>query len=197
MTKFELIDKILEKNNGYLTISNVVKDNISKPTIYNYLQKNNFEQVARGIYVSSDTWIDDLYLLHLRYKQAIFSHETALFLHDLIDREPIKYAITLKAGYNSPQLKATDIDVYNVKKELFNIGLSNVITSFGNTVPVYNMERTICDILKKRNYIEKEIIISSLKVYVKKKDKNLGQLMKYAEMFRVVKILKPYLEVLL
>lgn len=197
MNKFDLLDKFIKDNNGYLVISAAIKENVSKPVIYDYLQKKNFEQVARGIYISMDTWSDDLYLLHLKYKQAIFSHETALFLYDLVDREPIRYSVTLKLGYNSAKLKTMNVDIYNVKKELFDIGLSKITTSFGNSVLVYNMERTICDILKVRNRIDKEIIYAALKSYIRRKDKNLGQLMKYTKIFRVEKVLKPYLEVLL
>ena len=60
----------------------------------------SLEQAAHGVYVSPDTWTDAMYLLHLRCGQAVFSHETALFFHDLTDREPLKYTITVRTGYN-------------------------------------------------------------------------------------------------
>ena len=46
-----------------------------------------------------------MYLLHLRCGQAVFSHETALFFHDLTDREPLKYTITVRTGYNPSRLQ--------------------------------------------------------------------------------------------
>ena len=45
--------------------------------------------------------------------------------------------------------------------------------------------------------IEMQVFQDALKQYVKRKDKNLRMLMKYAAMFHVEKILRPYLEVLL
>lgn len=36
-------------------------------------------QAAYGVYVSSDAWIDAVYLLHLHCVQGVFSHESALF----------------------------------------------------------------------------------------------------------------------
>lgn len=70
-------------------------------------------------------------------------------------------------------------------------------TSFGHAVPVYDMERTICDLLRSRNNIEIQVFQDALKQYARRKDKNLRVLMKYAALFRVENILRPYLEVLL
>ena len=70
-------------------------------------------------------------------------------------------------------------------------------TSFGNDVPVYDMERTICDIIRSRNHIEIQTFQEALKGYARRRDKNLRTLMHYAELFRVEKILRKYLEVLL
>ena len=59
-----------------------------------------------------------MYLLHLRCGQAVFSHETALFFHDLTDREPLKYTITVRTGYNPSRLQEDGFQVYTVKKDL-------------------------------------------------------------------------------
>ena len=70
-------------------------------------------------------------------------------------------------------------------------------TSFGHAVPVYDMERTICNLLRSRNNIEIQVFQDALKQYARRKDKNLRVLMKYAALFHVENILRPYLEVLL
>ena len=69
--------------------------------------------------------------------------------------------------------------------------------TFGHSVPVYDMERTICDLLRSRKNVEMQVFQDALKQYAKRKDKNLRMLMKYAAMFHVENILRPYLEVLL
>ena len=87
--------------------------------------------------------------------------------------------------------------VYTVKKDLHEIGIIAMQTSFGHSVPVYDMERTICDLLRSRKNVEMQVFQDALKQYAKRKDKNLRMLMKYAAMFHVENILRPYLEVLL
>lgn len=197
MTQHELLDTALEKNNGILRTSEVVDMGISKPVFYDYVKSKDLKQAAHGIYVSDDSWTDTLYLLHLRYGQLVFSHETALFFHDLTDREPFLYSTTVKRGYNASGLKGEGVSVYTVKKELHGIGVTSMKTPFGHLVPVYDMERTICDLIRSRNHIEMQTYQDALKQYARRKDKNLRNLMNYAQMFRVEKILRQYLEVLL
>lgn len=101
----------------------------------------------------------------MRCSHGVFSHETALFFHDLTDREPSSCSITVKRGYSTTRLKADGISVYTIKQELYEIGKS--------TVPVYDMERTICDLLRCRSSIEMQIFQGALKMYARRKDKDL------------------------
>ncbi|MCD7818796.1 MAG: abortive phage infection protein [Lachnospiraceae bacterium] len=197
MTQFEQLDLTLEENNGIIQTSEVVNMGISKPVFYDYIQARNLKQAAHGIYISDNSWGDALYLLHLRCGQVIYSHETALYFHDLTDREPYPYSVTVKRGYNTSRLKEDGIMVYTVKKELYGIGVTSAKTSFGHMVPVYNMERTICDLIRSRSHIEIQTYQDAIKRYAHRKDKNLRNLMNYAQMFRVDKILRQYMEVLL
>ena len=89
------------------------------------------DRVAHGIYLSKDSWVDAMYLLHLRFEQAVFSHETALFFHDLTDREPIEYTVTVKTGCNPSKMKAEGIQVFTIKADLHDVGLTTAKTPFG------------------------------------------------------------------
>ena len=195
--RFEQLDRLLTEHDGMLQTAQVIASGIVKPIFYEYVKEKNLQQVAHGIYVSEDAWVDAMFLLHLRCNQAVFSHESALFFHDLTDREPSKYSVTVRRGYSPTSLKAEGLSVYTMKPELFDVGLSSGQTPFGHTVPVYDMERTICDLLRSRSRIEIQTFQGALKAYARRKDKNLRALMQYAGMFKVEKILRQYLEVLL
>ena len=197
MGQFEQLDQMLTAQEGMLRTSQVVSSGISKPVFYDYVRSRDLDRVAHGIYLSKDSWVDAMYLLHLRFEQAVFSHETALFFHDLTDREPIEYTVTVKTGCNPSKMKAEGIQVFTIKADLHDVGLTTAKTPFGHTVPVYDMERTICDLLRSRSRIEIQTFQGALKAYARRKDKNLRALMQYAGMFKVEKILRQYLEVLL
>lgn len=197
MNAENVVKQLLQKNDGWLTLKEVLDQGIGKYEFYAFAEANGLKRAGHGIYVSADVWFDAMYLIHLRSAQAIFSHETALFLHDMTDREPLQYSITVKTGYNPHRMKEDGIKVYTIKRELHELGLSQTKTPFGHLVPVYDMERTLCDILRSRSSVEMQVLQGALKAYTKRRDKNLRALMHYADVLSVTAILKPYLEVLL
>ena len=197
MSQFETLDLLFQQQGGTVRTAQAIEAGVSKPTFYDYVKAHGMEKVAHGIYASPDVWRDSMYLIHLRCKQAVFSHESALLFHDLTDREPLQYVITVKTGYNPSVLKKEGLRVYTVKEDLHSIGCTTAQTPFGHTVPVYDMERTICDLLRSRSRIEEQSFQSALKQYAVRTDKNLRTLMRYAKLFHVEKKLRQYLEVLL
>lgn len=197
MTRFEQLNEMLAAGNGVLQTSIATAAGVPKPIFYKFVKQNKLEQAAHGIYVAGDAWTDAMYLLHLRCRQAVFSHETALFFHDLTDREPAPYSITVRTGYNPSKLKSDGIQVYTVKASLHEVGITTAQTPFGHTVPTYDMERTICDLVRCRSGIEAQTMQDAMKRYARRTDKDLRVLMKYAVLFHVEKVLRQYLEVLL
>ena len=178
MSQFEQLDHLLKTQDGMLRTEQAVSAGISKPVFYNYVRSRDLERVAHGMYLSKDTWVDAMYLLHLRFSQVVFSHDTALFFHDLTDREPLQYTVTVKTGYNPTNLKEEGVQVFTIKVELHEVGLTTLQTPFGHDVPVYDMERTICDLLRSRSRIEKQAIRDALRIYASRRNKNLRTLMR-------------------
>ena len=197
MSKFELLDALLESNNGFIKTSEALKAGVSKTHLGTYVQKRGLERVAHGLYMSTDAWEDDLYVIQTRYPLAVFSHETALYLLALAEREPMRYALTLNAGASTTALARQGIKVYRVRAELFDIGVMETHTPTGHTVRVYNPERTVCDLIRSRKHIDIQDLQEAIKGYVRSKDKNIPLLMRYAKSFSVEKTLQQYLEVLL
>lgn len=197
MRKFETLDSLLEKNKGYLKTSDVVQAGVSKTYLGEYVRSRELERVAHGVYMSQDAWDDGMYVLQVRYPLAVFSHETASYLLNLAEREPLRYSITLKAGMNAVRLAKQGIKVYKVKEERFNEGIIQINSPAGHPLRVYNPERTLCDLVRSRKNIEIQDLQVAIKAYVRSKERNLPLLMRYAEVFSVDQILRQYMEVLL
>ena len=137
-------------------------------------------------------------MLHKRCPNAVFSHDEAFYYYGLTDREPLVHTLTIYSGYNTHRLIADgSCKVYTVKRELLNIGKTVVEDNDGNMIPMYDLERTICDLIRSRNRIEIQDFNSALKAYVARNDKDLNRLMEYAKLFRVDNVIRRYMEVLL
>ena len=197
MTRFEILDELVEKGNGYLQTSQVLENGISKPTLAEYVLKRNMERVAHGVYLTEDGWKDELYILHLSNSRIIFSHETALFLHGLMEREPKDISVTVRAGYNASHLRKKGIRVYQVKPEIEELGITDIQTNFGNTIRAYDMERTICDVIRYKEAMDVQVFQYAMKEYMGSTNKNLNHLMTYAKKLHIESAVRTYTEVML
>lgn len=191
-TPEEIVD-----DSGILLTKNAIEAGISKHALYNFIRDNGFEKAAHGVYASPETWENENYILSLRCPQGVLSHDEALYYHGLTDREPLQKTITIYTGYGTSRMVADGIKVFTVKKELLDIGKEIVKTSYGHDIPLYNRERTICDLIRSKNRFEIQDFQTALKTYIMGKNKNLNRLMEYAKLFHVDKKIREYMEVLL
>lgn len=194
MNKNEMMVKYSNDNEGIIRLKDIIDLGISKQYCLEFFKKNNYERIARGLYVSADLWVDDFYVLSYKYSKAVYSHETACYLLDMSDREPLYYSVTLPYGYKVDYLTKQGIKVYTSTNDRYQVGIIEVTTPNGHVVRCYDPERTICDIF--RISIDPQDKQVAVKEYLKKY-KNISKLMQYAEIFKVDNKIKLYLEGLL
>jgi predicted transcriptional regulator of viral defense system len=197
MNKTGALDVMVEENNGYLRTVDAVSAGVSKTYLGQYVRKRGMMRAAHGLYVAHDAWHDGMYVIQSRYQRAVFSHETALFLLGLADREPRRFSVTLAAGSNGTALAKEGIKVYKVKPELLEDGIMDATSPAGHTIRAYNAERTLVDIVRSRSNIEAQDYQTAFKEYARVRSKNLPQLIRLAKAFSVEKIIRQYMEVLL
>jgi predicted transcriptional regulator of viral defense system len=193
----EALRSILAKNGGAVTTAQANEIGISNERLRLLVKAGDLEWAAFGVYVLPDELADKMYTAQLRRSKIIYSHETALFLHDLTDRNPVRYMVTVPTGYNAARLREEGFTVFTIARELHDVGVVKLTTMFRHTVIAYGLERTICDCLRSRNQMDISIVTDAIKRYTVRKDKNLNTLMKMAETFGVTKQLRSYMDVLL
>ena len=197
MDNIERIEKLLKKNNGIITTREVEEIGINSRVLTRMIEKGIIERVARGIYISADTLEDKYFITQAICKRGIFSHETALYFHDLCDRTPIKYQLTIPSYYNHTLIKNKNYDFFYLKEELYEVGIIEMKTPYGNKIKVYDLERTICDITRNKKRIETALFTDAMKRYAERRDRNSIKLHKYAKLFNIEDEIRKYLEVLL
>ena len=184
-------------NDGVLVVKNIPKEKISRQSVYDFIKENEMERIGPGIYLTAEALEDETYTMYLRCPNGVISHEDALYYYGLIDREPMEHCLTIYTGYNPTSLKKSGYKVYTIKKEFLDLGKTRVVNQFGHEIPMYDLERTICDLIRNRNNFEIQDLNTAMKTYVKKKNKNLNRLMEYAKKFRVDRVIQKNVGVLL
>jgi predicted transcriptional regulator of viral defense system len=193
----EAIRGILKDHNGILFTSDLAELGIPRTYLSILLKNGEIQRVSRGIYSAADYMIDEMASIQARFKVAIFSHETALFLLGLTDRAPLFYSVTVRTGYNASPLKTSGAKVYFVNRDLYPVGLLIMKSPHGNDIRTFNLERTVCDVLRSRNQMDIQFVNEMLKKYIRHQNRNIDRLYDYARQFRVQKIVREYIEVLL
>lgn len=192
----EKVLEIIKNNKGILKTEDLKKKKINTVVLTRLVRKGVIERVARGLYIDSNSIEDSYFILQYKCPKAIFSHETALYFHDLSDRTPIELMVTVPSKYNSRLLKNPEYRFSYIKEELYELGKIKIKTPYGNEVYCYDIERTICDIIRDKNKIEKYQFSDALKRYASLKVKDISKLYKYAEKFNIKAEVKQYIEVL-
>ncbi|MBM3700845.1 MAG: abortive phage infection protein [Actinobacteria bacterium] len=197
MDHIEKIREMLAQNNGIITASQVTKASIPRHYLKTMLDTGLLIKVGRGIYIKPEMWEDEMYILQYRYNRGIFSHETALYIHGLTDRTPMKYTMTFPYGYHVHSLKRENVKIKKSVEDLYELGLTCGVSPYGNSIHLYDAERTLCDIIKGNNTCDIQIVNQAMKQYARMPGKNITQLFDYAEKVRVKPKILNYMEVLL
>ena len=197
MTSSTILDRFVADGNGYLQTETVVKHGISKPELASYVQTHQMERVAHGLYLSPDAWPDEFFQVSAVNRRAILSHETALSLHGLTEREPFEISVTVPAGYNASHLRKKGVRVYQARQELYVLGQTIMRTNLGNPVRSYDMERTICDCICHKEKMDIQMFQYAIREYMRHPKKNLAILMDYAKKMRIEPAVRTYTEMLL
>ena len=188
--------KIMKKNNEIITPSQLEKKGISRVYLSKMEREGIIEKIDRGIYVTKDFKYDEYYLFQLKYPKAIFSYNTALYFYEMTERTPIKMDVTVYREYNPHRFKDF-VNVYKISKELYNLGVTEKKSPQGMKVKTYNLERTVCDIIKDKDSIDIEIRNKAIKKAIKSKEFNASKMFEYAKKMNIYDKVKNYMEAII
>ncbi len=185
-TKISSIDKmcdIMKKNRGYISSTMVDEAGIHRMYLKMLLKKGIIRKVDKGIYLDVNVVNDKLYTYYLRNQHFIYSHFTSLYLHNVIGTIRGKYDLTITNEYHNPHLVSNNL--YFVNDKVYNIGKEKIKTKCGNTVMCYNLERTICDLIRSVKRLNEHDVNIMVKRYLKDKNCNLDRLYDYAKKMNI------------
>lgn len=197
MDNYEKILSIMRKNGGCITTKELNSNNINRYFLTKMIEKKQINRISRGYYGLANYNVDEYYKIISMSEKAVFSMNTALYLHNLSDRTPLIFDITVPYYYGGSLRKNKNVNLYFVNTSILDLGKIETISPFGMKIKVYDKERTLCDIVKNRNHMDIEIFSKAIKKYINSDDKNLNKLMKYAKKLKIENKIREYMEVFL
>ena len=189
-------EEIFLKAGGQLRMSEAIKHGITRYMLYSLRDKGVIERVSRGIYrlvnlppISNP----DLVTVSLHFPNAVICLVSALAYHDITTQIPHAVSVAIPKDSRMPSLDYPPIQAHKFSNEAYKSGIEEHMID-GVPVKVYNPEKTLADCFKFRNKIGMDVVLEALKLYKTRKKFDLGELLKYARICRVEKVMRPYLE---
>ena len=183
-------------SNGMITSRQVRDAGIHPFYLQQLVRSGELTRISRGLYMRSDAWEDDLFLFQQRYQRGVFSHDTALYLHGFSDRTPARYTMTFPVNYHSESVESEPLIIHRTLPKYYPLGITEIQSPSGNLLRVYDLERTLCDIVRGQGS-DVQIVNAAMKKYAASKEKDIHKLMQYADQLRVKFKVLRYMEILL
>ncbi len=184
---YNLLEKMIKSGDGSISRKDAVERGVPPATFARYVRLNKLVKIRRGVYAKSEGAIDDLFQLQRRYPKIIYSGMTALYLLGLTDRIVEIIEFTVPKGYRVRRDSVAPNAICHIENnvELFNSGNVSGVTIFGNTVTCFSKEKMIVEMIRKRDDYDSELFLKAAKTFLKRKDKDMEFLFKYARMRRI------------
>jgi len=194
---FDDMKKLFEKYNYIMKTSELSHEKIYHADIQKLLNDEIIEKVRHGYYQWIYQHVDsDIVLLNRLFPDAVFCMETACFYYWYTDRTPSHWNFSLSRETSRSRINIDYpfIKVYRTQPKLLTLGMIKYDID-GVEVNMYDRDRTVCDILRYAEHLDKEIFNKVILNYVNDPKKNIANLMKYAKVLRVTTKVKHWIGV--
>lgn len=197
MKRADEYKKIFDCYGGMMRTKDLQKEKIQYRTLQRLIDQEVVEKVRYGYYqwINPEDFSEVGTVIRL-FPDAVFCMETALRYYEYSDRTPAEWhlAVSKDSGKSRFKIDYPFVKPHYMEPSWLEVGLTSG-TMDGNKVRIYDKDRVICDCLRYRNKMDKEIFNKAVQRYIADPEKNIPHLLEYAEVLRVKKIVKELIGV--
>ena len=188
---------IFDKYGGMMRTTQLAEEKIFYPQREKLIADGYVEKIRRGYYqwINPDDFSEVGTVIRL-FPDAILCMDTALRYYGYSDRTPGDWhlAVSKDSGKSRFKIDYPFVKPYYVEPAVPELGMTTG-TMDGHAIRIYDKERLICDCLRYRNKMDKEIFNKAIQKYIADPEKSIPKLMGYAGPLRVKKLAKDLIGV--
>lgn len=191
-------EAVFKKHGGMLRTSRALALGVHPRVLYGLREAGRLQQVSRGLYRLTDLpelGNPDLAAVASRVPQGVICLISALAFHGITTQIPHQVDVAVPRGTKQPRLDFPPIRLFRFSSPVFRAGME-VHRVDGVEVRVYNAAKTVADCFRFRNRIGVDVAVEALRLLHARKRAPVRELLKYARLCRVERIMMPYLEAL-
>lgn len=197
MHNVQYYKSIFDKYGGMMRTTQLAEEKIFYPQREKLIADGYVEKIRRGYYqwINPDDFSEVGTVIRL-FPDAILCMDTALRYYGYIDRTPGDWhlAVSKDSGKSRFKIDYPFVKPYYVEPAVLELGLTTG-TMDGHAIRIYDKDRLICDCLRYRNKMDKEIFNKAIQKYIADPEKSIPKLMEYAGPLRVKKLAKDLIGV--
>lgn len=197
--KTQKIINYFQNHGGVARFSSILKAGFHPDVLIALEKEGKVEKIARGLYRLTDYALGshpDFVTASLQAPRGVICLLSALAFHEATNEIPRSVDIAIPAGTRANKIKYPPVRFYRFSPKAWEAGIENREIE-GHKVRVYNLAKTIVDCFKFRNKIGMDVARGALKTAVTEKNIKPKEIMQYAKICRVDRIVKPILEAML
>ena len=188
--------KIFERNKGFARMTELKNSGIHTRTISKAVVEGVIEKIKPGLYKLVDYSFDEnesFASVCNANKNAVICLLSAASYHELTTFNP--FEIYTAVPMNTPRfnLEYPPVNLFYFSARVYKPGIEEINTNSGK-IRVYNKEKTVADLFRYINKVGEDIVLESLKAYVKDKRKSVPKLIEFARQTGIYKKMEPYLK---
>ncbi len=195
MKDIEIIH-FMKTHRGYARTKDLLREGISFRDIKKLLGQERIEQVKSGLYRLKDedrTPLRDFVDACQAIPKAVVCLYSALSHYELTTFMPTEIMVAIPQGYHVPKVIYPPIRVFYFSKKQYEVNIETVKTKEG-MYRIYSPEKSVCDAFRFRRKLGDDTAKEALFTYLEKNTKDLKKLLDCAEVCRMGKVMKPYIE---
>ena len=165
-------------------------------TIYGLLQKGLVKRQARGLYVAIDHAFTAEHVLAQTAKRipnGVICLLSALRFHELTTQMPREVWVALPEKARRPRLDYPRLRVARFSGAALTEGIE-MRSIEGVAVRIYSAAKTVADCFKYRNKVGIDVVVEALKDYTRLHRGGADELVRFARICRVSRVMQPYLD---
>ena len=196
---FEKETKAFNRGGGVLRTSAALRAGIHPRRLYEMRDSGLVERLGRGLYRLADLpplSNPDLVTVAAKVPAGVVCLISALAYHEITTQIPHEVHLALPRGAEPPRLEHPPLRIFWFSGRAFTEGIERHKVD-GIALRVYSPEKTLADCFKYRNKLGLGTVLEALRLYRTRKRTKVDELMRFARVCRVEKVMRPYLEALL
>lgn len=197
--KTNKIEAYLQSHGGVARFSSILKAGFHPDALRNIEKENKIEKVGRGLYRLTSYTLGshpDYVIASLQTAKGIICLISALYFHKATTEIPRVIDIAIPSGARANRIKYPPVKFYRFSPTAWEAGIEEYEIA-GHKIRIYSLAKTIADCFKFRNKIGTDVARDAVKIAVTERGVKPKDIMHYAKICRVDRIIKPILEAII